>query len=76
MKDNKVFNFNIYAFFIALFIGFLYVYISTPKIRTIIKYPTPYNYDKSTYQTDTGDCFKFRIKEVKCTKDYIEQPIT
>jgi hypothetical protein len=74
--NNKVFRFNIIAFFIAFMLGIFYVYISTPKPRVIIKYPTPYNVNKIMYQNDSGECFKFKMEEVKCTKEAIVQPIS
>jgi len=75
MKE-KVFKFNILAFFIAFIIGIFYVYVSSPKPRIIVKYPTPYNANKLLYQSDAGECFKFKIEEVKCTPDAIPQPIS
>lgn len=74
MKEKK-FSFNILAFFVAFILGIFYAYISSPKPRIIIKYPTPYNADKLVYQTEGGDCFKFTMKEVKCSNDAIPQPI-
>ena len=74
MKE-KTFKFNILAFFIAFILGIFYVYISSPKPRIIIKYPTPYNVDKLLYQGESGECYKFKMEEVKCTNDAIQQPI-
>ena len=74
MKE-KQFAFNFLAFFIAFSIGMFYVYIDTPKPRMIIKYPTPYNAENIVYKGLTGDCYKFRMQEVPCTEDAIEQPI-
>ena len=74
MKE-KVFKFNILSFFMAFILGVFYVYISSPKPRIIIKYPTPYNVNKLLYEGESGECYKFKIEEVKCTKDAIPQPI-
>ena len=72
---TKCFDFNIYAFFIALFVGLFYVYIAVPKPKIILKYPTPYNVDKIIYQSENGECYKFKMEEVNCTKNAIPQPI-
>ena len=73
---TKCFDFNIYAFFIALFVGLFYVYIAVPKPKIILKYPTPYNVEKITYRSESGDnCYKYKIEEVKCTDKSIPQPI-
>jgi hypothetical protein len=75
-KEEKVFRLNWIAFFIAFAVGMFYVYISSPKPRLIIKYPTPYNANKVTYQNDDNVCYKYDTEEVKCTDTAIPQPIT
>ena len=74
MNERK-FRFNIMAFFIAFILGIFYVYISSPKPRFIIKYPTPYNEGKLIYQSESGECFKFKVEEVKCDDKSLSQPI-
>ena len=74
--DKKVFKFNILAFFLAFCIGMIYVYISSPKPRVIIKYPTPYNANKIVYKNDNDMCYKYKVEEVKCTANAIDQIIT
>ena len=75
MTDKKSFDFNIYVFFIAFIIGMFYVYISSPKAKVIIKYPTPYNAEKTVYQNESENCYKFDVEEIKCDGKTIEQPI-
>lgn len=72
---NKKFSFNLFYFFISFMAGLLYVYLDSPKPRIIIKYPTPYNTDKLTYRGLSDDCYKFKVKEVECTKNALQQPI-
>lgn len=74
MTDKK-FHFNIYAFFVAFMLGIFYVYIASPKPRVIIKYPTPYNAEKIIYQSENGNCYKFKVEEVKCEGETVPQPI-
>lgn len=74
MKEKK-FVFNFFAFFTALSIGMFYVYMDIPRPRLIIKYPTPYNAENIVYKGLSGDCYKFKMTEVKCTDNTIEQPI-
>lgn len=73
--EEKVFKFNFLAFIIAFAIGIFYVYISTPKPKIVIKYPTPYNSNKIVYRNDNDVCYKYIVEEVKCTDKAIEQPI-
>ena len=56
---------NPFAFFISIFIGFLIVYITTPIPDIVLKYPTPENSDRITYE-DKGSCYKYKAKEVSC----------
>jgi hypothetical protein len=73
--EQKKFTFNIFAFIIAFSLGILFVYLSAPKPRLIIKYPTPYNADKIVYKNENDICYKYKVNEVKCTDNSIEQPI-
>lgn len=73
---QKTFNFNFYSFFIAFFMGLLYIYIESPKPRLIIKYPTPYNVGKIIYKNSSGNCYKFKADIVSCPINTIEQPIS
>jgi len=73
--EKKIFKFNFIAFFIAFFIGLSYVYLSAPKQRIIIKYPTPYNANKIIYKNENDICYKYLVDEVKCTPEAINQPI-
>jgi len=74
-EQEKIFKFNFIAFIIAFAIGILYVYISTPKPKIVIKYPTPYNSNKIVYRNDNDICYKYQVEEIKCTDKAIEQPI-
>lgn len=56
-------------FFISFCIGMFAVYISTPKPKIIIKYPTPDNAGKVIYKDNSGICYKYSAKEVNCPSD-------
>lgn len=58
-----------FYFFLALFIGMFFVYISTPLPDIIIKYPTPDKIDELIYQDDSDTCYKYNAKEVSCPLD-------
>lgn len=53
-------------FFIALFIGFFYIYITTDAPKVILKNPTPDNIDNITYIDDNNVCYKYKKDEIKC----------
>ena len=56
-------------FLISFCIGIFLVYISTPKPKIIIKYPTPQNAGKIIYKDNSGLCYKYLAKEVKCPRN-------
>ncbi len=72
---EKTFKFNFFAFIIAFAIGILYVYVSAPKPKIIIKYPTPFNADKIVYKNENDICYKYKVEEVKCNNKALPQPI-
>ena len=61
--------FDPFVFFVALFLGFLIVYIIKPTPDIIIKYPTPFNTKFITYKDKVGNCFKYTPKKVKCPNE-------
>jgi|UniRef100_A0A6C0KB91 hypothetical protein len=74
-QDNRTFRINWFSFIFAFILGSIYVYISSPPIRNIIKYPTPYNANKIVYRDHNQSCYKFNAEEVKCTETSLTQPI-
>jgi len=74
MKE-QIFRFNFLAFIIAFAIGILFVYLSAPKQKIIIKYPNPYNTDKIVYRSENDVCYKYKSEKVDCNSNAIEQPI-
>lgn len=74
-EQEKIFKFNFIAFIIAFAVGIFYVYISTPKPKIVIKYPTPYNSTKIVYRNDNDVCYKYDVEEIKCNDKAIDQPL-
>jgi len=75
-SKTKHFTLNVIAFVIAFLFGLFYVtYMDAPKERSVIKYPTPYNVNKTVYKGLNDECYKFKATEVKCTPHSILQPI-
>ena len=72
---ERSFKFNYLAFIIAFGVGILYVYLSAPKPKIIIKYPTPYNVNKVVYKNENDICYKYNAEEIKCNDKAIMQPI-
>lgn len=72
---DKKFRFNIIAFIVAFLLGITYVYLAAPKVKNIIKYPTPFNSNKVVYKSYNEMCYKYNAEEVKCTANAINQPI-
>ena len=51
---------------LGLFLGFLIVYLTSPKPKVVIKYPTIENIGTTTYVDEKGQCYKYYAKEVPC----------
>ena len=74
-KVSKVFRINWFSFAFAFLLGVIYVYISSPPIRNIIKYTTPYKANKIVYVDNNRQCYKYGVEEVKCSQASLTQPI-
>ena len=72
---ERSFKFNYLAFIFAFGVGILYVYLSAPKPKIIIKYPTPYNVNKVVYKNDNDICYKYNAEEITCNDKAIMQPV-
>ena len=75
IKATRMFRMNWLSFAVAFVLGIFYVYISSPPIRNVIKYPTPYNANKIVYMNHDNQCYKYNAEEVKCTEASLTQPI-
>ena len=53
-------------FLIALCIGLLIVYTTSPTPDIIIKYPTPENAHMLVFEDDAQNCYKFSTNETPC----------
>lgn len=73
--------FNAKAFFIALFVGILLVYLFAPNRHIVHRFPSPHNVNSVVY-SDTaqpGTCYRYEAERVACEtvpKDTIKpQPL-
>ena len=62
-------------FFISLAVGLFFGYVTAKTPRIVFKYPTPYNANKIVYRNDNDICYKYKVDEIKCTDNTIDQPI-
>ncbi len=62
IKTN--FQFHFIPFFISFIIGIIYIYITTMYKHKIIKTPTPFS--NQTYKDHDNECYKIKVKEIKC----------
>jgi hypothetical protein len=58
-----------FYFLIALCVGLLYTYVSTPSPEIVVKYPTPFNAGKITYVDDAGVCYRYKVNPTTCPSD-------
>ncbi len=57
---------NIPVFIISLALGLFFVYVFSDEKRKIMVYPTPDNVNTVQYRDESGTCYEFKEKEVKC----------
>lgn len=53
---------NIFGFFIGAFIGFLLIYVTTPKPKIIFKVPN----EKDIFVNENNYCIRYKAKQIKC----------
>lgn len=60
--------FNIIVFFIALIIAFTLHIIFPAEPKVILKFPNITNLD-TVYKDQTGQCYRYSSRNVKCTSN-------
>jgi hypothetical protein len=66
---------NIPVFIISLLFGLFYVYMSDPKPKQIVVYPTPDNQNLFQFRDKTDNCFQLKQNMIKCSNDAEVIPI-
>ena len=61
-------KFILLYFLIAMFIGFIIVYIFAPSQKVVIKYPTLENIKKLKFIDDNNVCYKYKKIIINCPK--------
>lgn len=51
---------------ISIIVGCLMVYLSQPKLKPVIVYPTLDNLDKIQYKDSASHCYSYKPEMVKC----------
>jgi len=56
-------------FFLSFAIGLLVVYIFHPAPSVVVKFPSPYNAGKITYEGKHDSCYVYQANKVDCPED-------
>jgi hypothetical protein len=56
-------------FFVSFAIGLLLVYVFHPPPTVVVKFPSPYNAGKVTYEDKHDSCYKYVANKVDCPSD-------
>uniref|UniRef100_A0A6C0KJE3 Uncharacterized protein n=1 Tax=viral metagenome TaxID=1070528 RepID=A0A6C0KJE3_9ZZZZ len=60
---------DIRIFIISFAVGMFFVYMTAPKLHTILVYPHPDNEEQILYKDKNDTCFKFKSVKVTCPKN-------
>ena len=63
---NKIHPFY---FFLAFAVGLFFCYITSPKPKLILKFPSPYNAGNVLYKDSSESCYKYKADKVACPLD-------
>lgn len=66
---------DILYFILGVLFGGVILTLYNDKPSVIIKHPTPFNTNSTTYVGSTGDCYKYRVQEAECNDTPDEIPI-
>ena len=70
---GKVLGFTEYIvpeyFFGAFIIGLLYTFMTSPAATVVIKHPTPYNLESTTYRDKQLNCYRYKSSKISCPVD-------
>lgn len=59
-------RFNCLALMASFAIGMLFMMLSVPKPKVVLKFPTPERAGLDTYHTPAGSCYKVNAEVVTC----------
>ncbi len=56
-------------FFASFLVGLLYTFLTSPEATIVMKHPTPYNLDTTTYRDKQSNCYRYRASRTTCPTD-------
>lgn len=62
------------AFAVSLGLGLMVVYVTAPRPRVVIKFPSPLTAGKTVYRDDRNGCYVYRPEKVECDHSAVVLP--
>jgi hypothetical protein len=62
-------NINLFYFVLSFSVGMLFIYITTPEPRVVLKFPSPYNAGDVTYRDKSNSCYRYKADKTSCPMD-------
>ena len=53
-------------FFGAFVIGLIYTFLTSPAATVVMKHPTPFNLETTTYQDKQSNCYRYKSSKISC----------
>lgn len=66
---------NPLAFALALGVGLMIVYITAPRPRVVLSFPSPINAGNTVYRHDTRGCYVYESEPVPCDESAKMPPV-
>lgn len=65
---------NPLAFALALGLGLMIVYVTAPRPRRVVRFPSPINAGNTVYRDATKGCYVYQTEKVQCDETAMIPP--
>jgi len=62
-------RFNLLALVVSFAVGIVYMMMTVPRPRMVVKFPTPDRSGMDVYQSKAGSCYKVEAERVTCPEN-------
>jgi hypothetical protein len=67
--------FDVLYLILGVLLGGVILTVYHEKPTIVVKHPTPFNSNSTTYTNKEGGCYKYRFETVECSREPDEIPV-